>query len=574
MYQDESKWYIGFSCEHDSSVCILENGNLLYHIIEERLTRKKNQDIPLLSLKTAISMFNSKFGGNKEIEAEISLHSLHGDLHEISSPYFTFLAHICDYAPLKSKSNLDGSRIRFNSEHHFLHALPAFLRSDFDEAICLVIDGAGKNHPYGKEHESIIYFDKRNGFNFKYLSQKVLDYKDDKNPQPFVEPTSFIGAGYAYAAISDYLGFSSLENGKTMGLSAYGKENDNVPKMISKEYVANTQFVLDRFGSSNNGPRRAFYRSTEYIESLGRDMKIREDISYRIQKDYEDYLIYLVTDKIPKLSSCKNIVITGGCALNCVANYKLLKVLPKDYNLYVEPICDDVGVSIGLSVHNSLVSGNHNVNVDGIYLGRPLTYDFSLKDNEYEIESKPSDVANLIAEGNPVAIAQGRSESGPRALGNRSLLFDPRLNNGKETLNKIKKREYFRPFAGTVMLEYAKEWFDMDRLEESPHMTYAIDVIKGKQNYIPAITHVDGTCRIQTLSKEQNKNYYDLINEFYKITKVPIVLNTSFNLAGEPMVDTIDDALWTLRNSLIEYLYLPEIGKLLYLPNDKKDNIC
>ena len=185
--------------------------------------------------------------------------------------------------------------------------------------------------------------------------------------------------------------------------------------------------------------------------------------------------------------------------------------------------------------------------------------------NEIEYDAEPENIAEIISLGNIVAIAQGRSEIGPRALGNRSILFDPRNPKGKEIVNQVKKREYFRPFAGTVLKEYAKEWFDMDKLDESPFMMYAVDVLPEKKDQIPSIIHVDGTCRIQTVTSEQNKNYYDLISEFYKLTGVPILFNTSFNLAGDTMVETIDDAFYTLRNSQINYMYLPEIGKLIQI---------
>ena len=156
-----------------------------------------------------------------------------------------------------------------------------------------------------------------------------------------------------------------------------------------------------------------------------------------------------------------------------------------------------------------------------------------------------------------VAIFQDSSEYGPRALGNRSLLFDPRNKNGKNIVNKIKRREWFRPFAGTVLLEYANDWFEMGAIKESPYMSFAIPVKEKKKTIIPSITHVDGTCRIQTVTKKQNKNFYDLIELFYNKTNVPILFNTSFNLAGEALVETKEDALDTLEKSDINYLYIP-----------------
>ena len=156
-----------------------------------------------------------------------------------------------------------------------------------------------------------------------------------------------------------------------------------------------------------------------------------------------------------------------------------------------------------------------------------------------------------------VAIFQNSSEYGPRGLGNRSLLFDPRNKNGKDIVNKIKKREWFRPFAGTVLLEHAHDWFDMGTIKESPYMSYAIPVKEEKKSVIPAITHVDGTCRVQTVTKEQNKKFYEIIKLFYEKTNVPILFNTSFNLAGETLVETKKDAIDTLNRSDINYLYIP-----------------
>ena len=157
-----------------------------------------------------------------------------------------------------------------------------------------------------------------------------------------------------------------------------------------------------------------------------------------------------------------------------------------------------------------------------------------------------------------LAIFQGKSEMGPRALGNRSLLFDPRNKDGKTIVNKVKKREWYRPFAGSVLLEHAHEWFEMGTIKESPYMSFAIPVKENKKELIPSITHVDGTCRIQTITEKQNKNFYNLIKSFYEKTQIPILFNTSFNLAGEPLVETKEDALSTMKRSDLKYLYMPE----------------
>lgn len=156
-----------------------------------------------------------------------------------------------------------------------------------------------------------------------------------------------------------------------------------------------------------------------------------------------------------------------------------------------------------------------------------------------------------------VAIFQGHSEWGPRALGNRSMLFDPRNLNAKEIVNKIKGRQWWRPTAATILYEYRHDYLDMHTLDESPYMTFAIDAKQKAIDEVPACVHADNTCRFQTLKREQNPNYFDLINLFYKKTGVPILLNTSFNLKGYPIVETFDDALLTLQNSKINYLYTP-----------------
>jgi carbamoyltransferase len=150
-----------------------------------------------------------------------------------------------------------------------------------------------------------------------------------------------------------------------------------------------------------------------------------------------------------------------------------------------------------------------------------------------------------------------RSEIGPRALGNRSLLFDPRNKLAKDIINKVKKRENYRPFAGSVLEEYAHEWFEMRNIKQSPYMLFAIPVRKEKKDIISSITHVDGTCRLQTVSEKQNKKFYGLIKAFYEKTKVPILLNTSFNLAGDPLVQTVGQALGMMKKTNIEYLYIP-----------------
>ena len=196
--------------------------------------------------------------------------------------------------------------------------------------------------------------------------------------------------------------------------------------------------------------------------------------------------------------------------------------------------------------------------IDSLYLGPE--YDLSPHIEGETVNSMY--VAKLIEERNVVAIFQGRSEAGPRALGNRSIVYDPRDPDGKDRINKIKHREPFRPFAGSVLLPHAHEWFDMGGLVESPFMMYAVDALPHTHDKIPAILHVDNTCRVQTVGLHNNANYYQLIDSFYQLTDVPILFNTSFNLSGEPLVETPDDAIDCFECSDIDYLYFPEVQKL------------
>ena len=161
------------------------------------------------------------------------------------------------------------------------------------------------------------------------------------------------------------------------------------------------------------------------------------------------------------------------------------------------------------------------------------------------------------------AIFQGKLEMGPRALGNRSIIADPRMKDGKDRVNIVKNREWYRPFACSILEEHAREWFEMGRLDSSPWMSYAIPVKKNKWKKIPAVVHVDGTCRLQTVNREQNPFYYDLINQFYKQTNIPLILNTSFNLAGEPIVFNPGRALDVFTNSVLDFVYFPEMEKIL-----------
>jgi carbamoyltransferase len=173
------------------------------------------------------------------------------------------------------------------------------------------------------------------------------------------------------------------------------------------------------------------------------------------------------------------------------------------------------------------------------------------------------EVAKLVNNNNIIGIFQGRSEAGPRALGNRSFILNPCIESNKDKMNLFKGRELFRPLAASVLEQHAEEWFHMLNIKKSPYMTFSFKVRENKKNLIPAVVHCDNSCRIQTVNKEENLYFYELINHFYKLTSIPMVLNTSFNLAGDPLVETVEDALNTFDKSNLNYLYFPELKILL-----------
>ena len=375
--------------------------------------------------------------------------------------------------------------------------------------------------------------------------------------------TNSISEGYAFEVASQAFGFEWYDAGKVMGMSPYGKTYAD-------------SFEIYKDGLINN---EIFKNKTDNEMDVILNLKISEDFqskanfAYNLQNQVQENVANEIIEKINKTGE-KNLCLSGGFFLNCVSNYHLLKKLPKDINIYVEPISTDAGNAIGAAkyLYYTLTQSEEVKSQKNIYYG--LEYNYSqddLKNEKFIKNITPYDVAKIISEKNIVAIYQGRSEAGPRALGNRSILYDPRDPDGKDHVNTVKKREWFRPFAGSVLKEEAKNWFDLRSLDESKFMMFAVDVLKDKQLIVPAITHVDGTCRIQTVSKEDNKNFYNLIKEFYKITNVPILFNTSFNLAGNTIVETLEDALWTLKNSKINYLYLPEMSILIPNPNEITD---
>lgn len=604
MTKKKDVWIAGIARGHNAGVCLLKNGEVVFSIEEERLTRKKYDGGPLASI-LKIMEYTDKLDYLVVAHTQ-NLRDSAGTIDYTGDDIYTGLCRKVGLISRKENIYQHPQVIDYSHVHHKLHAACAFYRSGFAEAAALVVDGAGTflalnyngEHVTGWETETIFNCAYPNDFKTMYKhiglrgpTQGVI-YKefdssvyDEREMTHECYVTDRAGITKVYEAATEYCGWSSIEAGKTMGLFPYGKPNDKIPKLFDESgyYPAsNRNFIVPNYP---NGARLNFQMYPEtnnhVVPDGSMDLSLienRRDIAYAVQTQTQEQVLRLIR-KASEMTGHKKVVISGGYGLNCVANYFYLDGLKDDgIEIYVEPISNDAGTAMGAAfMHWRKITGDTTVapKSDNVYLGPQYCY----TEEELQavaingaqlIDATYDDVVELMRKKNIVTFFQGRSENGPRALGNRSILFDPTFKDGKDYVNNIKNREYFRPFAGSILAEHAHEWFDLRGMSESPTMMYAVNCQPGIEEKIPAIIHVDGTCRIQTVTREQNPHYYDLINAFYKKTGVPIVFNTSFNLGGDPLVETLEDAVETLWRSKIEYLFLPEYGKLLKISNNDK----
>jgi len=554
---------LGINPGHNGAAALLVDGNLEFYIEEERLSRSKYDGNPFRGIL-------------KALEYGVDILVLGG-----TSPQFPQLPWTGEdpYSALVRKFNPDVKVINAGNTHHMGHAAAAFYNSGFDDAAAVIVDGSGTRQEFtidekgtknsGFETETIFSCDYEEGVKVVFQAFGG-NYDTNLATSDSIEMDSTVTIVKAYEAVSHYLDFGFIEAGKTMGLAPYGTSDENIPDLFYNGR-GNRNVLLPNYpaGAYVDTSRNSYLQKKDprpiWHQDPSQVTNVAKNLAWAVQ-DETQTLVGDLIEKAVEMTGKKNIVIAGGYGLNCVANYYYKKRFP-DLNIYVDPISHDGGTAIGLAqlAHYTETKDKTIRPLNTLYLGpkHEETYDFG------DIETTdvtPADIAKMISEKNIVAMVQGRSEAGPRALGNRSILYDPTDPKGKDTVNKVKGREWFRPFAGSMMQEHFEEWFETYGMEESPSMMYAMDFKLEKHGECPAITHVDGTCRIQTVTKEQNEVYHTLIDEFRKITGVPILFNTSFNLAGEPLVETLEDAMKTIKNSDINYLYLPELGKLVHYP--------
>jgi len=597
-------WIAAIARGHNAGVCLLKNGEVIFSIEEERLSRHKYDGGPFASM-IKILEYTDKLDYLVVAHTQ-SLDATAGKVDFTGDDVYTGLARklgLIDRDPKLLPKH--PQVIDLSYYHHKLHAALSFYNSGFEDAVAVIVDGAGtffdaqlegEHNPPTTLWETETIFDCAYPFNFKTLYKHLgtrgplvgAEFQNfdggffgEEGTVPEVVLSETAGIVKTYEAVTDYCGFSFIEAGKTMGLFPYGKETDTIPQLFTSNQtspLSNRNVIVPTY------PNGA-YVNRNYFEVLrdkqGQDEDVtklenRRDMAYACQTQTQKQVADLIR-KAVKMSGKKNVVVSGGYGLNCVANYYYLKELKDEgINLYVEPVSNDAGTAMGAALlqHRAITKDNTvHPQKETLYNGPQYNYsseEIKSVAEKYEAEVSTvsnEDIVELLSNKNIVAIFQGRSENGPRALGNRSFLYDPTDPNGKDHVNKVKRREYFRPFAGTILEEDVHEWFDLRGMESSPTMMYAVNCQPGIEEKIPAIIHVDGTCRIQTVNKTQNENYYNLIKAYKEKTGIPMVFNTSFNLGGDPLVETLDNAVSTLAKSDVEYLYLPEYSTLITVKN-------
>jgi carbamoyltransferase len=583
---------LGISCfYHDAAACLLKNGVVVAASEEERFSRiKHDRSFPQASIDFCLKSAKLQ---SSDIDFVV--------FHE--KPFLKFerlIKTIAQTAPLslrlfqnvalewmtdklwiksliEEKLNITKERIKF-CEHHLSHAASSFYCSPFEEAAILTCDGVGEwaTCTYGIGHASW----KDQGFNHIDL------FKEIRFPHSL---------GLFYSAFTAFLGFEVNEGEyKVMGMAAFGtpKYKDKIRALIkihedgsfwldmkyfsfhhSTHKSFNRRF-LDLFGPARNPKSRFVTSQTSLYDDVilptKKEIDLNQyyaDIASSIQKVTEDILVHM-SKALFKKTGLKKLCLAGGVSLNCLANTRILKESGFD-EVFIQPAAGDSGAAMGAALYcyHSMLQQKRIFELNDVFLGPDFPNEeikqFLDKNGIRAQYHEDHDilcqtVAESLTQGKVIGWFQGPSEWGPRALGNRSILADPRDEKMKDVVNiKIKFREPFRPFAPTVLAEHCHEFFEMDPFDNQVPLKFMLYTVPVKRkSAIPAVTHVDGSGRLQVLHKEDNPLFYQLIELFFKKTGIPVLLNTSFNLKGEPIVCTPDDAYHTFQNSSMDLLVL------------------
>ena len=571
---------------HDSAVGLIEDGKIVYAAQEERFTRNKHDEsFPINALKDLLRFNTLKL---KDIDYIVFFEKPFLKFERLIETYLTFaprgLKQFLFAMPIWLKMKLFMKKEIINqlrqidprfsekkiffSEHHLSHAASAFFPSPFQSAVILTADGVGE---WATTSVGV-------GTKNKLSIKKEINF-----------PNSL---GLLYSAFTYYIGFK-VNSGeyKLMGLAPFGKPiySDKIKKYLI-DIKDDGSFRLNQkyfnfatgFTMTNENFNNLFGRTPRKPET--KISKFHMDIASSIQKVTEEILLKILKNLKAEYDT-NNLCLAGGVALNCVANGLIAK--EKVFkNIWIQPAAGDAGGSIGsalafwyLHLKKKRIIGSSD-GMNGSYLGPDFSDEFikesldkiGAKYRKYRRTDVTKYIAKKISKGNAVGWFQGRMEFGPRALGGRSILADPRNENMQKQLNlKIKFRESFRPFAPAVLEKYCASWFNFNG--KSPYMLFVADIneqkvikkktiqqslsiINQKRSVIPGVTHVDYSARIQTVSKSFNKFFFELLNEFYKLTNTPILINTSFNIRGEPIVCSPADAFKCFMGTKLDFLVI------------------
>jgi len=528
---------------HDPAAALLIDGKIVAAIEEERLNRQKGGlgHIPVRAIE-----FCLRHASMEIRDIDLVVHSGETN-HDLEIRIKQYLNHYFGSSPEVILVN-----------HQMAHLASAYYASGFKEAYVLSYDGYGDNlsaaFGFGSSNELKMH--------------KTFGLEDS--------------LGLFYSVMTSFLGFEPADaEYRVMGLAAHGKPGIELKDIIS--IFHNTIQIDNRFfrGSDRvfsvassqedyDPPLRSrfepWYRNS-LCDLLGPPRRLNEpitqrhaDIAYATQKAFEQASFALVNQLLKDCDFPVNLALAGGCALNCATNGLLLKH-PRISKMFVQPAASDRGIALGCAYLGAAKLGDKVLPMNTTYLGGQYSDDEIRSILELlgvsfvRSENIISSAAELLSSGKIIGWFQGRSEYGPRALGNRSILADPRNEIMRDMINKrIKFREEFRPFAPVVASEFASQIFDLS--DESPFMTCAVQVRESWKRHIPAVVHKDGTARVQTCNATQNILLYKLLLKFYQLTSVPVLLNTSFNIKGEPIVETPQNAVATFFGSGMDDLII------------------
>ena len=546
--------------EHDSAASLLQDGHLVAAVEEERLSRIKHAPF---AFPSRAARYCLKAGGITPDDVDIIAFSFSPSVglgrsvwHALGHfPRANFIAlaglarrawYVAARAYARYELKIPARTRAVYVPHHLAHAASAFYCSSFDQAAVLVVDGMGE-WPVTSLYE---------GKGSRLRAMDTVNF-----------PHSL---GFFYSAFTEYLGFDPFDGEyKVMGLAAYGEPRFSKQLSEIVRLPEGPQHRLDlRYFNFHHDYGRTTWYSPYMVQAFGPASTTPEmppqsyvDLAASVQQRLEDALLHLV-DYLHQRTKLPNLCIAGGVALNSVANGKIAQQGPFE-RVFIQPAASDAGCAVGaaLYVHHTVLKHSEREPLQHVYLGpgystQDVEEQLRLSKIEYQVVTDPADAAaELLEQGLIVGWFQGRSEFGPRALGNRSILADPRRADMKDRINAaVKFREPFRPFAPSVPVEQSDAYFQP--VGGSPYMLRVTPVQPGVAEQLPAITHANGTARLHTVTRDSNPLYYDLLIRFGERTGVPVVLNTSFNVRGEPIVCTPRDALGCFFNSGLDALVM------------------